>query len=220
MRHGPRQSTLLEMIQCAGMVFQRPETQITGTRFSVREEVACGPENLGLHRNAIIERVEDALERTKLTHLADRNPLTLSGGEKQRLALASILALRPSLLVLDEATSQLDPVGEQDVMDIVSELARQGTAVIIAATTPEGFSEQADKVAIMQDGELTMLDDTRNAFASNLLPDNGIARPICMELALKARAEGLWPEDLPLPLSMGEAAETLATIVREAGHAP
>ncbi|MEX0788717.1 MAG: ABC transporter ATP-binding protein, partial [Anaerolineales bacterium] len=113
------------LVGTVGFVFQDPFSQITGARFSVREEVAFGLENLAVPREEMGPRVEDALRMAGLTHLADRSPFELSGGEQQRLALASVLALQPKVLILDEPTSQLDPHGARQVMEAVDRLTTE-----------------------------------------------------------------------------------------------
>jgi len=206
----PGQAPLVEVIQRAGMVFQRPETQITGARFSVRGEVACGPENLGLERPEILERTEEALALTGLAALADKNPFALSGGEKQRLALASILAMRPSLLVLDEAASQLDPQAERDLLEVARRLAEKGTALVMTACLPGRAAAMCHKLLVLDRGRPILYGTPRevlSAASGKSLHAAGTARPACAQAAVDGAALGLWPDNAPLPLTVAEAAE-------------
>jgi len=215
----PAEAPLSEIIQRAGMVFQRPETQITGSRFTVREEIACGPENLGFDRAAIIERTDEALRLARLEALADKNPYALSGGEKQRLALASILAMRPSLLVLDEAASQLDPSAESDLLDVVGSLAENGTAVVMTACLPGGAAALCHKLLVLDRGRPVLYGPPREVLSAG--SENGLAaartaRPVCAQAAVDGRRLGLWPGEAPLPLTVDEAAKGF---LGEDGHA-
>ncbi len=120
---------LSQISQKVGTVLQDPERQILGTK--VLSEVAFGLENLGLPRSEIIERVDEALALLKIEHLRDRETFLLSGGEKQKVALAGVLAMRPSILLLDEPLASLDPASAQDSLDMVRGLADQGMTVLM-----------------------------------------------------------------------------------------
>ena len=114
-----------------GIVFQNPQDQLVA--MSVEEEVAFGPENLGLPREEIKGRVDEALSLLKISHLRERSPHELSSGQQQKVAIASILAMRPSVLILDEPTSQLDPRSSVDIINFVKELKRdEGITVVLA----------------------------------------------------------------------------------------
>jgi energy-coupling factor transport system ATP-binding protein len=119
------ETPLGELAGQIALVFQNPFNQITGSQFSVREEVAFGLENLGLPRELISKRVDWALSLMGLQDLSSRSPLDLSGGQQQRLALASMIAMRPSVLVLDEPTSQLDPAGTGDLFQALRRMVRR-----------------------------------------------------------------------------------------------
>ena len=108
---------LAELTATAGFVFQNPYAQLSGARFTVREELAFGLEKLGLDRDVISERIEKIMHRTGISHLREREPMTLSGGQAQRVALASILVMEPDLLVLDEPTAELDPRAGEQILD-------------------------------------------------------------------------------------------------------
>lgn len=144
-----RSTTVGEMARHVGMVFQDFEAQLFST--NVRLEVAFAPENFGLPREEIGRRVEDALRRVHLEGFDNRQPATLSGGQKQRLAIASVLAAGPTVLCLDEPTTDLDPVGKQEVFMIANALRSQNkTLVVVEHETPEALS--ATRVVLMEQG--------------------------------------------------------------------
>jgi len=114
-----KSSTLNEWVMNVGLVFQNPFNQISGAKYSVYEEIAFGLENMGVPREEIKSRVDQALILTGIDDLADRSPYSLSGGQQQRVALTSILVMQPKVLVLDEPTSQMDPVGTREVFGVI-----------------------------------------------------------------------------------------------------
>lgn len=145
--------SLAQVSQIVGTVLQDPERQILGTK--VANEVAFGLENLTLPRQEIIERVNEALERLKIPHLIDRETFHLSGGEKQKVALAGVLAMRPSILLLDEPLASLDPASAQDALDIIRTLADEGMTVLMVEHRVEDVLRIAPENAIfMMDGEI------------------------------------------------------------------
>lgn len=136
-----------------GMVFEDPETQITAT--SVENEIAFALENLSVPREKIMARIPRVLEAVRLEGTAKKHPHELSGGQKQRLAIAAALALQPDLLILDEPTSQLDPIGAQEVFATVRELNKAlGVTIVMASHAAEEMAEYADRVALLVGGEL------------------------------------------------------------------
>jgi energy-coupling factor transport system ATP-binding protein len=138
-----------------GLVFQNPEEQLFHTR--VEDEVAFGAENLGLPRAEIAQRVTWALTTVGLEEFRERSPLHLSGGEKQRLAIASVLAMKPRILVLDEPTASLDPRGAAEVFDTLRELRRTMDLTIVMATqNSEAVAEQADQVVVLDKGRIAL----------------------------------------------------------------
>ncbi len=144
-----------------GMVFQNPDSQLVAT--VVEEEVAFGPENLGLPREEIRRRVEDALATVGLTAERERNPQFLSAGQKQRLALAGVLALEPECIVLDEATALLDPAGRAAVLRILDTLhAQERTIILITHLMDE--AARADRVVVLKDGCMAMDAPPRRVF--------------------------------------------------------
>ncbi|MBI3170425.1 MAG: ABC transporter ATP-binding protein, partial [Chloroflexi bacterium] len=125
------ESTLDEWVLNVGLAFQNPFNQISGAKYTVFEELAFGLENTGVSRNEMKTRVEEAMSLTGIRDLADRSPYSLSGGQQQRVALTSILVMRPKLLVLDEPTSQMDPIGTREVFGVVRKMAEEGMTVVM-----------------------------------------------------------------------------------------
>ena len=147
---------LSQISQRIGTVLQDPERQILGTK--VLNEVAFGLENLSLPRQEILERVDEGLEFLKISHLRERETFTLSGGEKQKVALAGVLAMRPSILLLDEPLASLDPASAQDTLDTVRFLADQGMTVLMVEHRVEDVLRiKPDRVMFMSDGEIRYL---------------------------------------------------------------
>jgi len=148
--------TVADLAAQVGLVFQNPEEQLFHMR--VEDEVAFGPENLGLPREEIARRVTWALRAVGLEELRQRSPLTLSGGEKQRLAIAAVLAMRPRIFVLDEPTASLDPQGAAEVFAALRELRRAMPLTIVMATQDsEWVAEQADRLAVLDQGRIALL---------------------------------------------------------------
>lgn len=166
--------------QC-GMVFQNPDNQIVGT--TVEEDVAFGPENLGFPQPRIRESVDRALARVNLLHLAERPPHLLSGGQKQKLAIAGILAMEPSCLILDEATSMLDPATRADFMGLVAELIREQGLTVINITHHMEEALLADRVVIMNDGHVIVSGTPAEVFDRvQLVKNQGLDVPVHGEI--------------------------------------
>ncbi len=128
-------ATLSEWVMTVGLAFQNPFNQISGAKYTVYEEIAFGLENLGVPRDEMKVRVEETMAMTGITHLANRSPYSLSGGQQQRVALTSILVMQPKVLVLDEPTSQLDPIGTREVFAVIREMSRRGMTGILASSS-------------------------------------------------------------------------------------
>src|SRR5512139_1974243 len=127
-----QKSSLSEWVMNVGLAFQNPFNQISGAKYTVFEEVAFGLENTGVPREEMRERVQKTLALTGIEDLADRSPYSLSGGQQQRVALTSILVMQTKVLVLDEPTSQMDPIGTREVFGVVRTMAERGMTVIMA----------------------------------------------------------------------------------------
>lgn len=139
---------------CCGMVFQNPDNQIIAT--IVEEDVAFGPENLGLPRNEIISRIDKSLEIVNMLEYRKHSPNLLSGGQKQRVAIAGILALEPDIIIFDESTSMLDPGGRKDVMDTIIKLNKEQNKTVIIITHFMDEAIYADKIFVINNGEIAM----------------------------------------------------------------
>lgn len=179
-----------EIKRRVGLVFQNPDNQLVAT--IVDEDVAFGPENLGLPPNEIKKRVDDALKAVNMSDYADRAPHKLSGGQKQRVAIAGILAMQPKYIVLDEPTAMLDPMGRKEVINAVIDLNKKHgiTAIIITHFMEEAFL--ADTVLVMNNGELAAADTPHNIFGNfELLKNNGLDIPQSTRLMYELNKRGL-----------------------------
>jgi len=159
-----RQEDLLwEIRQTAGMVFQNPDNQIIGT--IVDEDVAFGPENMGLPREIIMERVEQSLKKVGMWEYKDHSPNRLSGGQKQRVAIAGVVAMQPRCIVLDEPTAMLDPNGRREVVETAKKLNWEAGVTIVLITHYMEEVIGADKVFVMDEGKIVMQGSPREVFS-------------------------------------------------------
>ena len=197
---------LLEIRRRTGMVFQNPDNQIVAN--VVEEDVAFGPENLGVPTAEIRRRVDDALAAVGMEQFARHAPHLLSGGQKQRIAIAGILAMEPECIVLDEATAMLDPAGRREVIDTVLRLNRERGITVVLITHHMAEAESADRVIVMNDGRVAMDGTPREVFAQvERLHELGLAAPDTVELLYRLRQAGM---DVPLDsLTVDECAETI-----------
>jgi energy-coupling factor transport system ATP-binding protein len=202
-------SQLWEIRRMTGMVFPDPDNQIVGT--TVEEDVAFGPENLGLSPAEILCRVDNALQAVGLAELAGHAPYLLTAGEKQRLALAGILAMQPECIILDEATAQLDPGGRQEVLMLLRRLNREQGITILHITHHMDEAGLADRVIVL-DGGKVVLDGAPDVVFADVarLKELGLGRPPLTELFDLLKQDGF---DLPSGiLSSARALEELTKI--------
>ncbi len=204
---------LLEIRRRTGMVFQNPDNQIVAN--VVEEDVAFGPENLGVPTAEIRRRVDDALAAVGMEKFASHAPHLLSGGQKQRIAIAGILAMEPECIVLDEATAMLDPAGRREVIDTVLRLNREQGITVVLITHHMVEAERADRVIVMNDGEVAMDGMPRQVFSQvERLHELGLAAPDTVELLYRLRRDGV---DVPLEsLTVDECADTICRAFGEA----
>ncbi len=155
--------TIFDIRRKVGMVFQNPDNQIVSS--IVEEDVAFGVENLGVEPKEIRERVDNALKTVGMYEHRLKAPNKLSGGQKQRVAVAGIIAMKPMCIVLDEPTAMLDPSGRREVMNTVKKLNKEEGITIVLITHYMDEAVQADRVVVMDDGQIKLDDTPRNVFA-------------------------------------------------------
>jgi energy-coupling factor transport system ATP-binding protein len=201
------ESSLNDIVVDVGLVFQNPFNQISGAKYTVYEELAFGLENLGVPRQEMPSRLDEVMRLTGIQDLAQRSPYSLSGGQQQRVALASILVMRPRLLVLDEPTSQLDPIGTREVLRVIKEMSNQGMTVVLAEHKIEWIAEYADRVVALVDGEVVIMGTPAEVLSSPILPEKGVRVSRYTSIARQAQTESLWPKDKRLPVTLDEAVQ-------------
>jgi energy-coupling factor transporter ATP-binding protein EcfA2 len=213
-----KETGISELATKVGIVLEDPETQLFTT--AVKSEVAFGPENLSLPPDEIEERVRWALEVVRLNGYEERLPSSLSGGQKQRLAIAANIAMRPDILVLDEATSQLDPVGVEEVLSVVRELNQKyGMTILMATDASEMIARLMDRVVVLNQGQLEADGTPREIFAdAGLFKKLMIRSPQVSQLAARLKEAG---HPLPtFPITVPEASEGLQALLKGTAPAP
>lgn len=208
------ESHLWDVRQTAGMVFQNPDNQIIAN--VVEEDVAFGPENLGVPTKEIWRRVEESLNKTGMAAYRHRSPNRLSGGQKQRVAIAGVMAMKPKVIVLDEPTAMLDPMGRKEVIRTIHDLNRQEHITVVLITHYMEEVVDADRVMVMDEGKL-VLDGTPKEVFSHVdeLKRYRLDVPQVTELAWELKKEGV-----PLPdgiLTIDEFADALCAAADKIG---
>jgi len=197
---------IMAVRRCVGMVFQNPDNQIVAN--VVEEDVAFGPENLGVAAPEIRRRVDKALKQVGMYEYREHAPHLLSGGQKQRVAIAGIIALEPKCIVLDEPTAMLDPRGRADVMQTVEKLNREKGITVVLITHHMDEAAQAQRVIVLDKGKVAADGTPKQVFAQvEMLHKLGLAAPDSVELCWALRQKGF---DLPLDaLTPEECAQAL-----------
>lgn len=192
-----KENNISDICLKVGIVFQNPFTQITGSKLTLYEEIAFGLENMGIKRQEMVERIDYALKLLDIYKYKDRNPFDLSGGQMQRMAIASIIAMRPEIIILDEPTSQLDPQGSEEVFKAVQNLSKEGMTVIMVEHKIEKIAKYSNKVLLLYDGRIIDFDVPEKIFSREDLLDYGVNYPsftkICRELNIRSSKTGLYP---------------------------
>ena len=193
-----------------GIVFQDAESQFT--QETVEDEIAFAMCNFGYDRPLMRQRVEEASRACGLYDMLDRSPFRLSGGQQQRLAVACILALRPRVIILDESTSQLDPIGRNEVFTLVKQLHEKGSTIIMVDHNIEKIAEYADRVLVMHEGEIKLDGPVREIFG-----ELDALRQLTVRVPQVTRAASALRNDISagaLPVSLDQAKESFAPLRR------
>lgn len=199
-----RSTPVSELCRHVGLVFQNPFNQLSGAKDTVYDEVGYGLQNLGFPPEEIRTRVESVLRCFGIWEYRDRNPFDLSGGQLQRVAICSVLAMNPDVLILDEPTSQLDPEGSEEVFHTVDELTKMGITIIMIEQKIEKLAGYCDRVLLMHQGHVVDYDTPRKIFSREDLYDLGVNPPAYTRFA---RANALAFEDGTLPVTHAETLE-------------
>ena len=180
-----------------GLVLQNPDNQLVAS--IVEEDVAFGPENLGIPADEIRERVDEALKAVDMYDHRLKAPFKLSGGQKQRVAIAGIIAMRPDCIVLDEPTAMLDPKGRQEVLDTILKLNRENGITVVMITHYMEEAVLADRVYVVDNGKMLTQGTPREVFSQvELMKKHRLDVPQATELCYKLRACGVDIKELPL----------------------
>lgn len=198
-----------EIVQKVGFVFQNPFTQISGVKETVFEEIAFGLENLALDAEYIRKRVEETLKLLHIEELKDKNPYELSGGQGQKVALASIIAMDPEIMVIDEPTSQLDPKGTEEIFEIIDILKKEGKTIILVEHKLELIAEYAEKVMVLDEGEMILSGNTEDVLKNKILIEKEIGIPQYAALAYRLMDEGKVKFE-EIPITKEKAVEVFA----------
>lgn len=181
-----------------GYVFQNPFTQISGVKDTVFEEVGIGLENLGLEKERMIERILNVCKLLKIENLIEKNPQELSGGQCQRVAFASIIAMSSRIMVIDEPTSQLDPAGTKDVFEIINLLKKANKTIILVEHKIDNVAEYCDEVLVMHKGTVAMQGEVRGILSNEKLIELEAPIPQAAILGHKMKKEGKPLDEIPI----------------------
>lgn len=182
------EETVWDIRRMVGMVFQNPDNQFVGA--TVEDDVAFGLENQGIERSEMQKRVSDALEQVKMSSFATREPARLSGGQKQRVAIAGVVALRPDIIILDEATSMLDPEGREDVISTIQQIKEENDLTVISITHDIDEAASANRILVMREGRLYQEGTPEEIFSAGpelVFLGLDLPFPEKLKMALKAR---------------------------------
>ncbi len=181
---------IFEIRKRVGMVFQNPDNQLVAT--IVEEDVAFGPENLGLPRDELRRRVDYALETVGMTKYAHHEPHRLSGGQKQRIAIAGIIAMMPECMIFDESTAMLDPVGRREVISTIEKLNREKGITVITITHYMDEAARADRAIVLNDGEIVLDGKPSEVFLQReAIKAAGLDLPQCADICVRLQEKGV-----------------------------
>lgn len=201
-----------ELSSDVGYVFQNPFNQNSGVKSTVYEEISYGLENLGISREEIFRRVDEVIDLLGIGHLAGKHPMKLSGGQCQRVALASVIVMEPEVLLIDEPTSQLDPKGTEDVFKIIKMLKDRGKTTILVEHKIDRIAEYADRAILMDQGQIIKDGPAQEILSDPTLLDCGVNMPEVALLGAKLREHGY---DLPqIPITLDQAEVQIGALLK------
>ncbi len=174
---------LSELCNEIGYVFQNPFTQMSAAKDNVFEEIAFGLENLGVDRLEIIERVQKTIKLLGLEAIQDKNPINLSGGQKQKVAIASVIVMEPKVLILDEPTSQLDPIATKEIFAILEQLKNNGTTIILIEHKIELIAKYSDTITVLEDNQVVISGEKNTVFNSGEYKNSKLELPVTLKFA-------------------------------------
>ena len=184
------EKTVYEARRKVGMVFQNPDNQFVGT--TVEDDIAFGLENIGMPRDEMIQKINASLEMVRMTKFKEKEPVRLSGGQKQRVAIAGMIALAPKVVILDEATSMLDPQGRFEVISTIQQLHRDKGITVISITHDLDEAAQADRVLLMEGGKVNRIGKPSEIFEmGTALVDKGLDVPFSEKLKAILKDKGM-----------------------------
>ena len=184
------EETVFDARRTVGMVFQNPDNQFVGT--TVEDDIAFGLENIGLPREEMLERVTRVLDMVKMSEFRTKEPARLSGGQKQRVAIAGVTALEPEVIILDEATSMLDPKGRLEVISTIQKLHKEKKITVISITHDLDEAAQADRVVLMEQGQIQQIGTPKEIFKlGSKLVEKGLDVPFAEKLIEALRERGI-----------------------------
>ena len=184
------EETVYEARRKVGMVFQNPDNQFVGT--TVEDDIAFGLENIGMPREEMIQKINSSLEMVRMTPFKDKEPARLSGGQKQRVAIAGMIALAPKVVILDEATSMLDPQGRFEVISTIQKLHKEKGITVISITHDLEEAASADRVLLMEGGKVNRIGKPSDIFEmGTALVEKGLDVPFSEKLKAVLKEKGL-----------------------------
>ena len=199
------QTQVRDLAHIVGMVFDNPEYQLSQS--TVLSEMAIGLENIGIPRDEMLKRIAEALEIVGLSGLEERSPLALSGGQQQRLAIAAALSMYPKVLVLDEPTSNLDPMGKEEVFSVAARLNQEKQmTIVIVEHEVEVIASYADRVIVLDKGQIVNSGNVNDIFSDiDSLDGIGVRSPQVTAIASGLEKKGYHFENLPVTLDGADA---------------
>jgi energy-coupling factor transporter ATP-binding protein EcfA2 len=191
-----QETSIAELSTHVGLAFQSPSNQLTGAGTTIKEELAFGLQNLGVPYKEMDKRIKNMLKLIGLEKFGKRSPFELSGGQQQKVAIASVLIMNPKILVLDEPTSQLDPLGTEQVFDMVKKLSKKGITIIMSSNKVNYLSKFADKIVVF-DNKIVKVDTPNEILTDvNLLKNHSLTHSDITEVSIRLKKMGLYKGNL------------------------